>query len=357
MKKPIITLVAFAMAVMMLAGMASCQKEKTNKEKCSLENDSDGDVLERIHVFKDQVEHYSKNPGEKSSQFVSVGEAVWNLEALFNYTYAYPELCYGQTVSIDTVLSLPLSANDSVSMSDLAAFYGTMHTAVSAIFNSVALPDKQFIVLDVEEGQRQTNSVLVQLNTLQGSVAEAPMTGHYEPPYMGPFPMGVSWWYCCNGGNSHGQHIGELDAADTLNMVLNAELVPVAPHGGTYVYTSIRTKATNENIHYPFSHPLYPQLGPYCEFYKENPVFLDDYWLTWEQMNFHYFGEKYLVTEVLPHVGTSITPAHMLFFVHVEPYDDDDISRIGHKTTASYGVGALATESERGRGVLSEDEP
>ena len=346
-----------ALAVLALAGLVSCQKENTDARTGAKQVYKENDVIARIMEFKEQVEHYNGRPGSRDAIYVSVDEAIWNLEALFNYTYAYPELCYGQTVSIDTVLNLPLSSNDSVSVSDLAAFYGTMHAAVSAIYNSVTLPDKQFVVLDVEEGLHQTGCVLVRLNTLQGSVLEAPVTGHYEPPYMGPFPMGVSWWYCCNGGNSLGQHIGGLDAADTLGMVLNAELVPVAPNGGTYVYTSIMTKATNENVHYPFSHPLYPQLGPYCEFHKENPVYPDDYWLTWEQMNFHYFGERYLVTEVLPHVSPAIPLAHVLFFVQVEAYDDDLPPKIGHKTTARYGLRTLVGGNDRDRSVLAEDEP
>lgn len=182
-----------ALAVLALAGLVSCQKENTDARTGAKQVYKENDVIARIMEFKEQVEHYNGRPGSRDAIYVSVDEAIWNLEALFNYTYAYPELCYGQAVSIDTVLNLPLSANDSISMEDMVSFYGMMHVAVSAIYGSVTLPDKQFILLDVE-GQRQADAVRIRLNALQGSVSRSDFN-HETPPYAGPFPMGVSWWY------------------------------------------------------------------------------------------------------------------------------------------------------------------
>lgn len=338
---------AMALAALTLAGMASCQKENTDAKTDTEQIHGGNGAIARILEFKEQVEHHSKQPGTWDAAYVSVDEAVWNLEALFNYTYAYPELCYGKTVSADTVLCLPLVSNDSVLMSDLVSFYGTMHTAVSAIYNSVTLPDKQFIILDVEVERRSADAVFVSLGTLQGSVA-APAFNHWTPPYAGPFPAGVSWWYGQNGGNSLGQHIGVIDAADTLTMALNDELVPVAPEGYRYVYTGVTTKETNGIVHHEFSTPLYPQLGPYCEFYKENPVYPDDYWMTWDQMNFHYLGERYLVTEILPHDGAAINPESTLFFIYVEPFDNRTHT-IGHRTTAKYGLQLVESDEHGGQ--------
>lgn len=145
------------LAAMATAGLVSCQKEKTDEGQTTQQNPTDKAVVERIKEFKRQVEYHKSHPGLRDATCVSVEEAVWNLEALFNFTYAYPELCYGKTVAADTVLSLPLSANDSVRMTDLVTFYGMVYAAAAAIYQNVDLPDKQFIVLDVEEGECQSS--------------------------------------------------------------------------------------------------------------------------------------------------------------------------------------------------------
>lgn len=345
MKRFSITLAALAMAALTMAGVLSCQKEKTSiKEESQTDDTQSIAILNRIQEFKYQVEYYSKHPEEKSSQYLCVEDAVWNLEALFNYTYAYPELCYGQTVSIDTIMHLPLSANDSIKMYDLVTFYGCMFEAVRDIYRSVTLPDKQFIILDVEEGHPQSGYVEIVLNTMQGSVV--PSTNEPDPSNALTFPSGVSWWYGENLGNSNGQHIGVMDAADTLSMVLNAELVPVAPQGVTYVYTYVTTLDTQEDS-YPFSHPAFPDLGPYCEFYKENPSYPVDYWLTADQMNFHYLGEKHLLTNILPYENPSIPSIKTLFFISIEDYELEQPHRIGHNTTAKYGLQTGMSDHEK----------
>ena len=325
------------LAAMATAGLVSCQKEKTDEGQTTQQNPTDKAVVERIKEFKRQVEYHKSHPGLRDATCVSVEEAVWNLEALFNFTYAYPELCYGKTVAADTVLSLPLSANDSVRMTDLVTFYGMVYAAAAAIYQNVDLPDKQFIVLDVEEGECQSSHVAIHLHTLQGRVV-APSLNPQSPSYAGPFPTGISGGYTENMGNSQGQHVHELCAADTLSMVLNAELVPVAPEGCWYSYTGIVSRITDENTHYPFSHSLYYNVGSYCEFYKENPVNPDDFWLTSSQMNFHFFGERSLVLDTLPSIYPVILPEKELFFINIENYDENSTSAIGHKTTARYGI-------------------
>lgn len=199
--------------------------------------------------------------------------------------------------------------------------------------------------ISLEESQNELPPSYEEI-VLQGSVQTTPF-GFQSPLYWGPFSLGVSWWYGQNGGNSLGLYSGVLDAADTLSMVLNEELVPVAPSGYEYVYTNITLKnSTDQN--YPFSHSLYPQLGPFCEFYKENPVYPNDYWLTGAQMNYHYFGERYLVTEVLPFVNTVNSPESILFFIDIQDYLSFD-TLIGHNTAAYYGHQTMMSENDHNK--------
>lgn len=351
MKRLPITLTVLSLAAFALLGVVSCQKEKTD-EKTVVQQDPEAQrALERISEFKNQIEYYKSHPDTRVVSYISVDDAVWDLEALFNYTYAYPELCYGHTVSIDTVLALPLSTNDSVSMSDLTSFYETMYSAVSAIYHSVTLTDKQFILLDVEDRGQHNNCVDIFLHTLQGSVATLPI-GYQSPSDLGPFPTGVSWGFGNNMGNSLGQHNGELDAADTLSMVLNAELVPVAPEGYSYVYTSIETKYSEHPSQHPYFNVLFPDQGPCCEFYVENPVFPDDYYLTSDQMNFHYFGEKHLITDILPYENGGIHPGNELFFIQIDDFCKRNDIAIGHHTTAHFGFQLIYTLKDKDKEIL-----
>ena len=47
-------------------------------------------TLARIMNFKQQVDYYKANPAIKDGETVTLDEAIWNIEALFNLTYAYP---------------------------------------------------------------------------------------------------------------------------------------------------------------------------------------------------------------------------------------------------------------------------
>lgn len=349
MKKVSIILTSLLLIILTSIGIMSCQKDNANNELAIPKEPLGTEILERILDFKNKVEFYKTHPNTRDAFYVSTVEAVWNLESLFNYTYAYPELCYGETVTIDTIMHLPVNDNDSVLMSDLVLFYGNMFEAVRDIYKSVTLPNKQFVILDVEEGFHNQSFVNVVLHTVQGSVTVPPLGP--SSPNIGPFPPNVSWGYGENMGNSLGQHIGEMDAADTLSILLNAELVPVAPEGYCYVYVGINYKQTGENL-YPFSHPFYPNLGPYCEFYKENPVFPDDYWLTPDQMNFHYLGEKHLITNILPYEDPAIHPDKNIFFIEIEDYADNDLSAIGHRTKVWFGYELMISENDKDKEVL-----
>ena len=348
MKKPLI-LAAIVIVAATLFAVVSCQKEEEGSETSqnTLVSSRDAEILSRIKDFKGKVEYYSNHPDERDVYYLSVEESVWNLEALFNYTFAYPDSCYGRTVVADTTLHLTLSTNDSVSLPNLASFYGDMHTAIQTLYHKVDLPDKQFVILDVEEGTHQNGNVEILLHTIQGSVMGS-FLGLLPTSETGPFQGDTLW--------SYGGLLGtipvstETDASVVLSMVLNEEFSPVPPEGYSYVYTNVVIKTTNEQSVIPFSHPLYPDLGPYCEFRKDNPG-STDIWLDADQMNFHYFGEKYLVTDFLPYTNPNVQPFDVLFIVAIQSYSNNN--GIGHVTSASYGVQSLQGSSEREKEILN----
>jgi len=334
MKKLSLLLKTLLLAVVMVA-LASCEKEQTNTELVQGEA-----TLARIMDFKQQVDYYKANPAVKDGETMTLDEAIWNIEALFNLTYAYPELSYGHTVTADTVLYLPVGAGNTVLLTDLTVFYGQMYDVVRGIYQGIELDNKQFLILDVEAGVLNGGQQAIKLHSVQGSVKGTPST----PPPMpqnGPFPPGVSWYYGLDGGNSQNMFWNNKDAADTLAAVLNYWIVPKAPVNYEYIFHDIKTRNTTLDSHYDNPQTGFSDVSPrYCEFYKEYPT-EEEKWMNPNQLNYYYFGERHLILNVLPNEGDDPIPStHSVYQILIK---DETVKeglvdvKIGHKTIAHYG--------------------
>lgn len=346
MKQRNLTIFLLSATLFATLTLSSCKKESTgtnNRTSETIDAQAEG-TLKRIMDFKEQLEYYRACPDLRDGASVTLDDALWDVEALFNLTYAYPELAYAHTVVCDTVLFLDVEADNTVPFNRLTAFYDEMHGVVSTLYHGLDIDNKQFLILDVEEGEREGDAVAVRLHSVQGSVRggdgfppgpDVPIT---EP---GPFADSVLWWFYGENGGSSAGYQGEKDAADTLAAMLNARLVQVAPAGFEYIYTHTVMKQTPNNEHYIYPYGDYPNVTPrYCEFYAIDPVG-DDFLLDPDEMNFHYYGERYLVLTIFPtSLETPIVPSgHSLFQVIIEDYDGyyDSHRVIGHHTTALYG--------------------
>lgn len=329
MKKRSLFITFAVVIVAATVAFVSCKKEQV-----PIAQNQDKSTLARIKDFKRLMEEVEANPNERTVSYISIPDAVWNIEALFNYTYANPNNFYGQTVCCDTTLYLPVCSNDSVSLVDLNVFNGQMYEAVLSLYQAVVLDNKRFLILDVEAGVRNGNLQAIELHTVQGSMkGEQPQI---DPPHpWAPFAEGFRCYY--------GEDQPPVDAADTLSSLLNAILVKKAPEGSEYIYTQIKHKYTQVGETHANPYPGYPNVSPrYCEFYKVNPT-MDDCWLNSDQLNYYYFGERSLVLDTLPNDANDPLPArHALFQVIVEDFmtnrdNIDTISIIGHHVTAYYG--------------------
>lgn len=336
MKKRNLFITIALVIVAATVAFVSCKKEQT-----PVASNQGKSTLARIKEFKRQLEAVELNPDSRTVTYMSIPDAVWNIEALFNYTYAHPNDAYGQTVCCDTTLNLPVCSNDSVSLVDLNVFNGQMYEAVLTLYQAAVLDNKRFLILDVEAGERNGNLQTIELHTVQGSLIGEQTPPN--PPQNGPFENGISWYYGENWGNSQGLYWHKKDAADTLTGMLNHILVPTPPENHEYIYTHVRMKYTRiGGNHYENPCIGFPNVSPrYCEFYKEYPSDSSDYWLNSDQMNFYYFGERHLVLNILPNDTIDPVPSeHSLFQVIVEEYKTEEgsmVSSIGHHTIAYYG--------------------
>ena len=100
--KRIYNLLSAVMTVVLAAIVCvGCNKNEGPTDKALKQGEA---TLARIMNFKQQVDYYKANPAIKDGETVTLDEAIWDIEALFNLTYAYPGLSYGRTETADTVL-------------------------------------------------------------------------------------------------------------------------------------------------------------------------------------------------------------------------------------------------------------
>ena len=350
MKKSFTIMAVISLAVLTMAVAVSCQKEKNDETPATQKDSYTQEAIERIMDFKQQVEFHKAHPSSRTTSFVSIEDAVWNLEALFNYTYSYPELCYGRLVTTDTALRLPVGPNDSVSMSDLTAFYEDMFATIGEVYRSVTLPDKQFVLLDVEVGERDSNGITIMLHSVQGSVVETPSNGR------DPFHEG-EWWYY--GDNRGGWNSSEGDAAQVLTELVNLELTPTVPSVGYYCYSDIVSRFSSTPSNYPYQNPGYNVPDSYCEFEVVGNPYVADSCLIMncDQLNFHYYGELDLVQNRLYTNGPN--DLRVPFQVGISWGNEGEgvgenrtYTRAYHWTTASYGIRLLVLPGQNERRSL-----
>ena len=112
MKRNSKTLVAALIIVATTAAfMVGCSKKEDPSNAVVKQSEA---TLARIMDFRHQLEMAKTNPDERTVSYMSIADAVWNLEALINFAYAYPDDSYAETICCDTILYLPFSENDSV---------------------------------------------------------------------------------------------------------------------------------------------------------------------------------------------------------------------------------------------------
>lgn len=339
----------FAFAGAMTIAAACSKEEAVQPERVVQDNAADQhskEVLNRINVFKGQIDRYKANPGLRDGSSMSVEDALWNVEALFNYTYSYPELIIDREMEYDTELYLPVNHRDSVLLTDLATFYDGMYTAVRTQFLNDTMTNKRLLLLDAESADPGDSQVKVTLHTLLGKTATPPFTDTLSP-WPGPFTEG-QWWYFGNGLGGWDSSSG--DATDALTHWLKWYLIPDAPSGSIYTYADIKRRYTKDA-----SPDTYLYGNGYCEYYEHNPNGLTDtdLILDYNEMNTHFFGEQSLATNLLRD-GSNIPVTHKICGLRIDADSEEENStytQARHWTTVWYGERLTAIQgygNERG---------
>ena len=112
---------AFALSGFVIVFCACSKDSNTNDSPGSLE--SVRNPIEQLRDFRTQIETVKAHPDTKNMELMTLDDALWDVENLFNLTFSETEQYYAQTNNHDFSLYLPVTENDKVTISDAVNLY------------------------------------------------------------------------------------------------------------------------------------------------------------------------------------------------------------------------------------------
>jgi hypothetical protein len=187
-------------------------------------------VLTLIKQFDEKL-----NSSFKSDEKIETDSAVWNIEALQNYTLAYPDSAAKDSKVIKTTYTVPVDANGMILMTDVQTVYDLME---SDLITSLDLIESEIKYIKFSD---------VALDSIIGGSAYMSITAGFGfnwlmNTYWG-FNEDDDWIWGTLGeplaGKCDGTQVGVSDGSNELQWRLNNPLVlPAQP----VIYTDLETK-------------------------------------------------------------------------------------------------------------------
>jgi hypothetical protein len=176
-----------------------CSKEVEQKdtEQQKLFQPSEQDLLieGKILAFKQKLDYVRENPNLKSGEEdLTLEEAVWNIEALVNYTYADATAEFNSIVHDSVSITVNL-VDGKVAISDLTAAYDQIVDSLSIKYNQIQSTEKQLMIADIS--LKESNGTTAVL-TVNSGISE----GGSNP--FAWFDVNDIWWFGMGNLNNGG---------------------------------------------------------------------------------------------------------------------------------------------------------
>jgi hypothetical protein len=200
-----------------------CSKEAGenpgNQETVFQPSEKDLQIESKILAFKQKVEFARQNPNLKSGDDLTIEDAVWNVEALANYTYADASTGFDDYISETSEIEVPLT-NGLVSITDAGTAYNQIIDTLTEQYNQIPGQDKHLVMADVmlkeTDGQSATFDVTAGFAKGTGSSGFSPFNINDHWKYgLGLYNMGGY----CDGPYEGTQK--DKDAAEKIQYKIN----------------------------------------------------------------------------------------------------------------------------------------
>ena len=292
-------------------------------------------VVTKIKKFKNQL--VDKDNVARSGLYVPIDSVVWNIEALFNSEYAFPERKYLKTVKHDLAFFVDMNANHEVAFSVIADLYEEITDRVRLVYaDDGIVVDKSLMAVVVEKKEIVGNMAEIDVHVISGRMENYDLV---KDPKEAPFSPGDCWYYGEYGGTCDDPTLLE-DAAeileDTINYYYRKTAVPQI--GYRYLNHGMFRVSLEGNEYYDDNGQ------PYLYFYEANanaPVYLDH-----DMMNHYYKRELAVLMNLLPsdsvyHSLMPFSPAFIEVDIQGQLGYVGNSSYYHHKNYVVYGNKAL----------------
>jgi len=321
MKKVYLTFtIVSAMGLLIFFGCSKEDNQTTEKQESVFQpTEKDLQIESKILAFKEKVEFVRKNPNLKSGgDDLSVEEAVWNIEALANYTYGDASTEFVEYIVDSCELVIPIS-DGTIEILDIQVAYDQMINTLSGQIAQIPETDKHMVVNDVSLKETDDNTVTFAVTTgygIEGAAGSGP----------GADPTDY-WYWGWDLGKCDGSGLGVgTDAADKIERWANMNIaVPVNSYYEDVSYQEV----------YPIDVPTTgAPYGDYMLFYEYQPGNIADHpCLAPNEMNYYFHA--------LESIGIMYKPANKSIISY--EVIDDFMAGIGywvwaHRTNVKYGV-------------------
>ena len=293
--------------------MYSCSKGKIETNKPLSDNKGPEYAVEayyKILDFKERVAYYKENPDYKSGGQMSIGEALWNYNALINFEHAIPDDAYKGFYRDSVFVVLPFVSGDSVSEGDVLAVYLEIEDGLEDIFNTAPFNNKtvKFNIIDVKS--TNPSEILIRSMTVIGDDGES------STP---PFGSEDDFYYGNNMGMCNGTGAFLYDAGDTICKWINATRYQHIDDEGKIVFYTNPVRIPNIDGNHPaFDNPddpgtpvdpaLYDNYRDYLMFYahENNGNLSEVACIESPDMNFYFLGTTDAIYNIIPNIFQSL---------------------------------------------------
>jgi len=194
---------------------SSCQKEKITPTT-DFSQLSDADLAKKIGDFRTQVLDAQKNG---NTQTISFGDAIYLMEAVFNYYHGFTSEEYSATVTETITLPVNYNINDEIAFTELNSIFVELNNTMVEKFEALKMDNKRTMMFDVElteeglqvlmtAGSVETNKVSQEcINNAPFGATDYWLPGDVLDPIMNP-----NYYATGKCGQFTGQCVGHSDA-------------------------------------------------------------------------------------------------------------------------------------------------
>lgn len=327
MKNHLFKAATFCLSV---AVLGACQKDNNTGSNLNAGNSSPAkDPIEQLRTFKKQIESVKLNPNARSTETITLAEALWDIENTFNLDYSDAEQYYGQINDHEFTLVLPVDDNQEVLVHDAVNLYSEVINQARDCFASDTFENKGVVSLTVKEASNDNGTMRVTFSSKTGE------RSNYNPPTVhvdGPFGNDDNWMFAAPLGKCDDPDVPS-GADEQMQELLFIELIEPYTDAGTgfrNIYIDRR--------HFEFDGTNYPNI-----FYTTDA---ENTCIDHIDLNDYYYAEKYIIRNSIPN------------YYHLEGYSPISIEIEGrvltnpdaltHHNEVEYGIRLRVSTDEFG---------